>query len=190
MNQKDAPVKEEQSPQEVISSYRVKTLLAWEAPERVFKKRNKEFWTTILSIALLISIILFFAKEYFLIAAIFALIFLFYVLSTNPPQAIKYKITNQGVFWGKDKYEWELLWRFWFQEKEGQAILNIDTRLNFPKRLILLLGNQDKKEVRQIMEDFIPYEKVGPDFIEKSTRWLAKTFPLEPKETKNKNTGK
>ena len=169
----------------MVGKMKLQTLLSWEAPERVFKKRNKEFWTTILSVALLISIILFFAKEYFLIAAIFALIFLFYVLSTNPPQMMKYKITNQGVFWGKAKYEWESLWRFWFQEREEQTILNIDTRLAFPKRLILLLGNQNKKEIRQILEDFIPYEKVGPDFIEKSTRWLAKTFPLESKE-KNK----
>jgi len=166
----------------MVGKIKPQTLLSWEAPERVFKKKNKEFWTTILSVALLVSIILFFAKEYFLIAAIFALIFLFYVLSTNPPQIMKYKITNQGVFWGKAKYEWGSLWRFWFQEKEGQTILNIDTRLAFPKRLILLLGNQNKKEIRQILEDFIPYEKVGPDFIEKSTRWLAKTFPFESKE--------
>ena len=163
-----------------------KTLLSWEAPERVFKKKNKEFWTTILSVALLVSIILFFAKEYFLIAAIFALIFLFYVLSNNPPQMMKYKITNQGIFWGKAKYEWGSLWRFWFQEKEGQTILNIDTRIAFPKRLILLLGNQNKKEIRQILEDFIPYEKVGPDFVEKSTRWLAKKFPLESKKVNKK----
>jgi len=94
---------------------------------------------------------------------------------------MKYKITNQGVFWGKAKYEWGSLWRFWFQEKEGQTILNIDTRLAFPKRLILLLGNQNKKEVRRILKDFIPYEKVGPDFTEKSTRWLAKTFPIGSK---------
>jgi len=187
MNQDDATNKtvKELPPKEVIPSHRIKTLLSWEAPERVFKKRNKEFWTTVLSIALLISVILFFAKEYLLIATIFALIFLSYVLSTNPPQTTKYKITNQGVFRGADKYEWRTLWRFWFQEKEGQTILNIDTRLAFPKRLILLLGNQDKKKVRQTLEDFIPYEEVGPDFIEKSAHWLAKTFPLESKE-KNK----
>jgi len=186
MSPKNTSAKEDRLPQEVIPSRRMKTILSWKAPGGVFKKKDKEFWTTILSIAFLISVILFFAKEYFLIATIFALIFLFYVSSINPPQIIKYKITNQGIFWGKTKYEWQSLWRFWFQEKEGQTILDIDTHLAFPKRLTLPLGNQDKKEVRRILEGFIPYEKVGPDFIEKSTRWLAKTFPLESKKVNKK----
>lgn len=167
------------SPQEVIPSYRVKTFLAWEAPERIFKPRNKDFWTTILSIALLISIILFFAKEYFLIAVIFALIFLYYVLSTQPPKNISYKITNQGLVWGEQKHPWNSLDYFFIDQEDGQNILYVNTLINFPKRLIMPLGDQDKKEVRKIMEDFLPYHKPEPNFIEKSTDWLAKTFPLD-----------
>ncbi len=166
-------------PQEVIPSYRIKTFLSWQAPERNFKPRNKDFWTTVLSIALLISIILFFAKEYFLIATIFALIFLYYILSTKPPQNTTYKITNQGLVWGEQKYAWNMLNYFFIEEENGQKILNVNTTINFPKRIIMLLGEQGGKEVRKIMEDFLPYHKPEPSFIEKSTAWLAKTFPLE-----------
>jgi len=173
-------------PQEVIPSYRVKTFLTWEAPERIFKPRNKDFWTTILSIALLVSIILFFAKEYFLIATIFALIFLYYILSTQPPKNISYKITNQGVVWGEQKHPWSTLDYFFIDQEDGQNVLYVNTNLGFPKRLIMPLGDQDKKEVREIMEDFLPYHKPEPNFIEKSTDWLAKTFPLDSFDEKKK----
>ena len=133
-------------PQEVISSYRIKTFLSWRAPERVFKPRNKEYWTTILSIALLISIILFFAKEYFLIAVIFALIFLYYVLSTRPPVEVDYRITNQGVTWGEQKYAWSVFNYFFISQDGQEKVLNINTTLNFPKRLIMPLGKQDEKD--------------------------------------------
>jgi hypothetical protein len=174
------------SPQEVIPSYRVKTLLSWKAPERIFKVRSKDFWTTALSIALLISIILFFAKEYFLIATIFALIFFYYVLSTQPPKDISYKITSQGVVWGEQKYPWNILDYFFISEEESQEVLNINTLINFPKRLIMPLGKQGGKEVRKIMEEFLPYHKPDPNLVEKGTNWLAKTFPLDSFEEKKK----
>ncbi len=166
------------------SDVRFKEIFSWEAPERPFKKRNKEFWTTLLSLVLLISLILFFAKEYFLIATIFALVFLFYVLSTRPPQNITYKITNQGIFLAEARYNWPVLHSFWIEDDEGQSILNVSTYLNFPKRLILPLGEQDEKTIRQVLENFLPYEKPEPTFIEKATSWLAKTFPLEEKPQK------
>ena len=163
------------------SDIRFKEIFSWEAPERPFKRRSKEFWTTLLSLVLLISLILFFAKEYFLIATIFALVFLFYILSTRPPQKITYRITNQGIFWGQAKYEWPVLHSFWIEEENGQAILNVATYLNFPKRLILPLGEEDEKVLREILENFLPYEQPEPTFIEKAANWLAKTFPLEGK---------
>jgi len=174
------------TPQEVIPSYRIKTLLSWQAPERIFKPRNKEFWTTVLSIALLISIILFFAKEYFLIMTIFALIFLYYILSVQPPKNANYKITNQGLVWDERKYTWNILDYFFIDQEDGHNVLNVNTLLNFPKRLIIPLGKQSKKEIRKILEDFLPYHKPEANFIEKSTDWLAKTFPLDSSSVKEK----
>jgi len=172
------------------SDIRFKEIFSWQAPERPFKKRNKEFWTTLLSLVLLISLILFFAKEYFLIATIFALVFLFYILSTRPPQKITYKITNQGIFLAEARYEWPVLRSFWVEEDGGQAILNVSTYLNFPRRLILPLGEQSEETVQQVMENFLPYEKPEPTFVEKATNWLAKTFPLEGKPQEPPQGGK
>ena len=170
----------------VAPSQRLETLLAWQAPERVFKQRSKEFWSTILSIIFLISVVLFLAQEYLLIATIFALTFFYYILSTNPPQDIECKITNRGFVWGSQKFKWITLRRFWFTKEDGQNILNIETTLDIPRRLIVLLGKQNPKTVGKILENFLPHEKVAPSFIERATRWLGKTFPLEPETKKEK----
>ena len=173
-------------PQEVIPSYRIKNLLVWRANGRVVKKRSKEYWSTVLAIAFLISVILFFAQEYFLIATIFALIFLYYVLSTQAPEEIQYRITNQGIYWGEQKYPWQSLRYFWFDKEDKKTILYLDTQQGFPKRLILPLGSQKEKKARDILEDFLPYHKPKPNFIEKTTDWLVKTFPLDISSSKKK----
>jgi hypothetical protein len=181
---------EKPAPKLEKSDIRFKEIFSWEAPERPFKRRSKEFWTTLLSLVLLISLILFFAKEYFLIATIFALVFLFYILSTRPPQKITYKITNQGIFWGQTKYEWPVLHSFWVESDDGQAVLKVSTYLSFPRQLILPLGDQDEKALREVLENFLPYEQPEPTFIEKATNWLAKTFPLEGKPQEPPQGGK
>ncbi|MFH1289766.1 MAG: hypothetical protein ABIH88_03565, partial [Patescibacteria group bacterium] len=60
----------------------LKTLLSWKAPSRVFKRRDKDYFTTLGSIVFLVIIILFFLKEWFLILAIIAFAFVTYVLAT------------------------------------------------------------------------------------------------------------
>jgi len=89
-----------------------KTLFEWEAPERSFQKRNKDFWITAIAILVLFSVVLFFIEEFFLIVALTSVLFLYYVLSTVPPQQIKNKITNRYVYFGEAKYLWEDLESF------------------------------------------------------------------------------
>jgi len=186
MNNKKNPSQNPVKPelQEVIPSYRIKNLLAWQADGWVAKKRNKEYWSTVLAIAFLISVILFFAQEYFLIATIFALIFLYYVLSTQAPKKIQYKITNQGIYWGEQKYLWQNLRYFWFDKEDSRSTLYLDTQEGFPKRLIFPLGDQKEKKIRDILEDFLPYHKPESNFIEKATDWLVRTFPLDASSKK------
>ncbi|MBI3342641.1 hypothetical protein HY032_00610, partial [Candidatus Gottesmanbacteria bacterium] len=44
-------------------------LLAWTSPSRLFKKRDREYFTNIGAIVFLLTIILVFAREFVLIAA-------------------------------------------------------------------------------------------------------------------------
>lgn len=171
-------------PLEVLPVKELKTLLSWRASARPFKKRDKEFWTTILAIIFLICLILLFVKEWFLIATIFALTFVYYVLSTVPPEEIDYQLTNRGIRFAKVDYPWESFYRFWISEKWGQKVLNVEGKVGFGGRLMLMLGKQGEGKVKEIMTRYLLHEEAPPTFFDQASEWLSKKIPLE-KESKS-----
>ncbi|RLC34458.1 hypothetical protein DRH14_02945, partial [Candidatus Shapirobacteria bacterium] len=121
-----------------------KEWFSWEAEERAFKKRDRDFWITLIAILGLVSIILFLAKEFFLVVSLSAVLFLYYVLSTVPPKKIKNKITNRGVYFGELFYSWVDLRRFWFGKSLDCWALFFETVLRFPKELCLIIDKKDE----------------------------------------------
>jgi len=157
----------------------LKTLLAWSAPSRPFKKRGKEFFSTIGTIALLLVIILVFFQEWLLIMVIIAMAFSAYVLATIQPEKVDHQITNRGVMTGAKKYRWGELNRFWFGKKANQTMLYLETRLRFPRLLILLLGETKQVEIKKILVKYLAFEQPDPTWLDKSGDWLSRKFPLE-----------
>lgn len=157
----------------------LKTLLEWQAPIRPFKKRDREYYTTIAAIVFLLAVILLFLKEWLLIAVMTAMMFVAYVLATVKPELIEHQITTRGVSSGGKMYKWKDLGRFWFSNKWNNDILHIDTRLQFPGQLMLLLGEVNKKEVKEILQRNVQYEVPEENFLDKSAKWLQEKVPLE-----------
>lgn len=166
-------------PIEVLSVREIKTLFAWKAPVRVFKSRNREFWTTVLSIAFLLAVILLFIKEWLLIAVIIALIFVYYVLSSVPPEEIEHQITNRGIRFAGKGYLWEEISQYWISEKWGQKIINFETQFRFPGRLELIFKIEDEGKIREILKKYLPEEVPPPSFLDRASSWLSKKVPLE-----------
>ncbi|MFC1711003.1 hypothetical protein ACFLZ1_00285 [Patescibacteria group bacterium] len=158
-----------------------KDLLVWEAASRPYKKRDREYFTTIAAVVFLLVVILVFLKEWLLIGVIIAFMFFSYVLATVPPQQETYKITSRGIKVGDKTYYWEQFIRFWFSKKFNSQVLNIETRLTFPKHVQLVLGNIKEEKVKGILEKYLIFEKPQKSFVDKSADWLQKTFPLESK---------
>lgn len=157
-------------------------LLAWQSPSRPFKKRQKEFYTTIVAIVFLLAVILFFAKEFLLIAAILALAFVAYVLATIPPEDVEHKIMDKGLESAGHFYKWEELVSFWFGERWGQPLLFLQTRLRFPGRLVLLTDSQDREKIRTILVKYLTFqEKPEKNWMDDAAKWLAEKIPLETK---------
>src|SRR3990167_6020313 len=75
--------------------------------------------------------------------------------ATVEPEKTEHKITTRGVKTGEKLYKWEELSRFWFTDKWGQQILNIDTRLRFPSRLIMLLADQSQDKIKEILGKYL-----------------------------------
>jgi hypothetical protein len=153
-------------------------LLSWSSPSRLFKKRDKEYFTNIGAIVFLLIVILIFAREFVLIAAVVSIVFLIYVLSTVPPEEITNHITNLGIESASHFYRWDELAEFWFEEQWGQVMLIV--RPLFGSRIIILLGQEDQKKVRELIAEHIPYrDKPQKTWADNAASWLSNKVPLE-----------
>ena len=164
---------------EIEKPVELKTLLKWEAPVRPFKKRDRDYYTTIAAIVFLLAVILLFLKEWLLIAVMVALMFVAYVLATVPPEKTDHEITTRGLVVSGKAYLWKELRRFWFVKKWGDTILNIDTNLKFPTRLMILLGETEEAKVKELLQKQIQYEVPEKTFMDRSAKWLSDKIPLE-----------
>lgn len=153
-----------------------KELLTWVAPARPFKRRDKQFYLTTISIAGIVSLILFLAEGAMPVILIISLIFLYYVLSTVPPEEIEYKITNKGVKVGKSRTDWEILGRFWFTKRYDSELLVLETFI-FPGRMELVIKDDIKEKIRSVLKDYLVEEEIAPSTLDKLVNWFSKKLP-------------
>src|SRR3989344_3962647 len=102
--QNDTVLPKTQSPEPVsmvVVPEEAKTLFAWKAPLRPFKKRDREYYTTVGAIVFLVAVILFFLKEWLLIGVVVALAFVSYVFASVPPGEDEHMVTNKGIRTGE-----------------------------------------------------------------------------------------
>ncbi len=153
-------------------------VIEWRALTRPFKKRHQRYFTTILIIALLISLILFFAGQYLPIAVVISAVFLVYVQSVVPPIEINHLITTYGIKIDTEMYYWQEFGRFWFEDKMGQPQVVIET-MRFPGRISLVLGDVTKKQIKDILSEVLMFERPPLTQYEKVAKWLEKRLPLD-----------
>lgn len=157
---------------------RREVLLTWTSPSRLFKKRDKEYFTNIGAIVFLLIVILIFAREFLLIAAVVSVVFLIYVLSTVPPEDVEHHITNLGIESAGHFYRWEELAEFWFEEQWGQTMMMVVPLMG--PRIIILLGREDKVKVRDIIAKHIPFrENPEKSWVDNAATWISEKVPLD-----------
>lgn len=137
-----------------------KVLFSWSAPMRSFKKLDKKRYWTIAAAVLALFVVLAILGQFGLMAAIAAVMFLVYVLGTVPPEDIKHVITTLGVETVEKNYDWKDLRDYWFSVKDDVGILNIDTNVTFPSRLIMLINKGDQSKLHIILKEKLPYKDV------------------------------
>lgn len=150
----------------------------WSSPSRLFKRRDREYFVNIAAIVFLLCVILVFAREFVLIATVLSIVFLVYVLSTVPPEDVKHKITSIGIESAGHFYRWEELSDFWFEEQWGQVLMVV--RPYATTRLLILLGDQDKKKMTAVVSKHLPFrEQPERTWIDSAARWMSEKLPLE-----------
>jgi hypothetical protein len=157
-----------------------RTLLEWEAPERIYSKRSKTYFKNLFTLLGVLAAVAIFFKEFLLAGVLGAFGFLQWALSSNPPKVGKHTITNRGIKTHGHEYEWSQLKDFWFAEHAGQMILHIDTKTAYPGRLYLLLGRVGKDEITEVLSNHLSYQRQAKeDLMEKISIEVSRRFPLE-----------
>jgi hypothetical protein len=159
-----------------------KVLFQWMAPERAFQKRDRDYWITVVAILALVAMILFLIKEFFLIMALLSVLFLYYVLSTTPPEIVENKITNRGVYFGSKRYDWGMLERFWIGKSLKMEMIYFETALKFPRQISLVINPGDGEAIKKIVAKRLPLLDYSPTFVDKMTKWVGERLPLENRE--------
>lgn len=159
----------------------VVTFLEWHSPGRPFQEHSKEYFINGSLIMIAVEIIVFLVfKDFYLMAAIFALTFLWFALSLIPPHNFYYKITTEGIRIEDYFFIWDELYDFFFIKHHGKDVLYLTTKTFYPGELKLTLGGITTEEIKAVLLNYLPYrEYVKPTFMEKSGDWLSKNFPLE-----------
>lgn len=98
-------------------------IYSWKAPLRPYKRRGALILRFYLAVALLVSGIVFFFGDKVLLLPIWALLFLFYVLTITPPPEVEHRITDFGVETANLPLRWEALSHFYFSYRFGFHML-------------------------------------------------------------------
>ncbi|PIS23241.1 hypothetical protein COT49_01285 [candidate division WWE3 bacterium CG08_land_8_20_14_0_20_40_13] len=173
--EKSEPVERPQVPQEPL-----KTLFEWKAPSRAYKERDRQYFTTIFIIIFVLSLILVFIREFLLIGVIISLTFVYYVLSTVPPEEVEHKITTRGLSYAGTMYPWESLLSFFFAKKYDSEVLNINTKAKFPGRLFLIYKKDDGEKLQKLVAKYISEEETPSiGLLEKIQNRASQKLSLE-----------
>jgi hypothetical protein len=170
------PESEKQVGEAVPKREAEKDLFSWKAPARPFKRRDREFWVTVVAIAAISGLILFIIEGIMPVILIIAVLFLYYIMSTVEPETIEYKITNRGVKIADRTTQWELLNRFWFTKRLGVDLL-IFEMITVPGRLEFVVNAKDKEQIKKSVMKYIPLEEAAPTNLDKAANWFSKKLP-------------
>jgi hypothetical protein len=156
-----------------------KILIEWTAPSRPYKIRSREFYTTILSIAFLLGVILLLLKEFLLIGVIMAFAFLSYVLATYKPDDAKHQITTGGIRTDGKLWQWDQFTNFWLKKQWDQEVIICKTVTALPGVILLVVDPHKRENILKIIGEKIPLVKPTDSFVDKASKWLGNKIPLE-----------
>ena len=153
-----------------------KEFLSWTAPARPFRRRDKQFYVTTISIASLVCLILFLAEGAMPVILIISLIFLYYVMATVEPENIEYKITNKGIKIAGKTTEWDLVGRFWFGKRHDSELLILETFV-LPGRMEMVIDVTKKEQIRKTLLEYKTEEEISPSKLDRVVDWFSKKLP-------------
>lgn len=157
----------------------------WRAPLRPYKKRSALILRFYLAVALLLSLIMFFFGDKILLIPIWALVFLFYVLTITPPPEVDNKITTFGIEAAEVTLRWEFLSHFYFGKRFGFYTLTVVSRAPYFYHAYLVVPNKEIKNklILLLSEHLIYQEKPQRTFVDRVVDWFSNLMPDDEETT-------
>ncbi len=154
-------------------------ILSWKAPLRPYKKRGKNIIRFFFALALLLSLIVFFIADTILLIPIWAVLFLFYVLTVTPPMEIEHKITKFGIESADTTARWELLSHFYYTKRLGFTLLTVVAHPPFSMHAYFVVPDEEtKNKITSVLSEHLIYqEKPNRTLTEKMIGWLSMLIP-------------
>ena len=158
---------------------KVRDLFDWESPTHLMKEYPREFFSTLIVICILLSLIFVFFQEWFAIGVVWPALFLFYALTKTQAQMVEHRITTQGIVSLNRSYLWAELGAFWFIEKDNTVFLHVATG-GIPGQLVIIIDKEDKEIIRDTLAHYLPYIEVWEkSLVEKISDWVSAKFPVQ-----------
>jgi len=158
-------------------------LYSWKAVSRVHKMRGKDFYSTVIVLALLISVILFFIDGAIPVIALASLVFLFYVLGTVPPGMVKHVITSWGIESEGRSWPWTMMTRFWIEGKEKNRMMIVELAMWWPRHLRFMLGDLSEEKLQELMQEYVVEDKPRENWLDRASGWVERKVRLTPESS-------
>jgi hypothetical protein len=165
----------------ITSSDNPQELYSWEAPLRAYKRKPAGVLRFYIAVAVLLSIITYFFREYILIIPIWATVFLVYVLTITPPPKVRNAVMKFGIFAVNNTYPWETLSHFYFIKKFDYNILVVLRKAPGMHPLYLVMPDKKTKAaLLELLSDYLIYqEEPKKTLTDKLAEWLTTLMPEE-----------
>jgi hypothetical protein len=137
----------------------IKLLYSWTSPERIWKPKT-QVWYLVSALVIMLLILLAVKLGYYIfVIALLAFLLLWFVQGTMAPWEVKHQITNEGIFTYDTFHRWSDFAYFWFAEKDGWKLLQLDLQkeLNHPRITLLVNVGEDD----EIFNMLVPKVKYG-----------------------------
>lgn len=160
-----------------------KVLLSWKSLEKPYKVRSKDFYSTVLVLAVLVAVVLFFIEGIMPVLVIAAVVFVLFVSTRTPPKMTDHSITTQAIVTGGQRFSWDELVVFWVDKTNGDDLIHVATTKNWPTQLLMIGPKEGEtvttKEIREVIARHLPYQQPATTLADRASRWLSEKLPLE-----------
>ncbi len=146
----------------------MKLLYKWNAPERPFNPKGRNWYISVFGISIVIIILAILTQTYLLILAVLAVLLVIYAQNTVVPPTFEIQISNKGVKVGNELYLWRKIPQFWITQRGEDMFINFTVAGENSPRLTILSGDGDINIIAKELVRFIDYlspDEVGGDLL-------------------------